>query len=400
MEQNKITHKGAPAVEPRPHGHRDYRMDNLKGLLIFAVVLGHMLELFKGNDPNMKLLYLVIYSFHMPLFAFVTGVFARYQPDRIRKNMIYPYLVFQTLYLLFENQVMEKEAQMQYTTPYWLLWYLFAIIVWNLVLPLVQGKEFSGKKKLLILLAAFAAAVLIGFDDKAGYYLSFSRIVEFFPYFLMGVYFRGWKETFRQKRTALEPDGSADQAGQAEQAGRFGRYGRLCRLGLFCRHNLLWRHGLAVKGAAVFALLFLLAGIIALLADNVEEIRTAWFYGSLSYERGDYTWRFRIFGMGAAFVWLAFFLLTMPARRLPFLSYIGANTMPVYLLHGFIIKFLSKIHLFRYIENDVPAALLLSLLLVMLLSWKPLVSFLAPLFRWERREKKRRGQTRKTLVKV
>lgn len=379
MEQNKGFNTKAGTVWPGAAGQRDYQMDNLKCLLIFAVVFGHMLELFKGEDPAVKLLYLVIYSFHMPLFAFVTGVFARYRPDRIRRSMIYPYLVFQTLYLLFENHVLEKEMQMQYTTPYWLLWYLFATIVWNLVLPLVQGKEFSGKKKLALLLAAFAAAILIGFDNKAGYYLSFSRIVEFFPYFLLGVYFRGWKEGLSPSKTASEGN---LRAGKTEQAGCFSR------------------HGLAVKGTAVFVLLLLLAGITALLADNVEEIRTAWFYGSLSYERGDYTWRFRIFGMGAAFVWLAFFLLTMPARRLPFLSYIGASTMPVYLLHGFVIKWLSKIHLFRYIENHIPAALFLSLLLVAFLSWKPLVSFLSPLFCWERKEKRQKKQSRRIPAKV
>ena len=66
------------------------------------------------------------------------GVFARYNPSKIKNNMIYPYLIFQTLYLLFSNQILDKDADMQYTTPSWLLWYLFAIIVWNLVLPLVQ----------------------------------------------------------------------------------------------------------------------------------------------------------------------------------------------------------------------------------------------------------------------
>lgn len=66
--------------------------------------------------------------------------------------MIYPYLIFQTLYLLFSNQILDKDADMQYTTPYWLLWYLFAIIVWNLVLPLVQVEGM--KKKMAMLLAA------------------------------------------------------------------------------------------------------------------------------------------------------------------------------------------------------------------------------------------------------
>lgn len=124
---------------------RNYQMDNLKCLLIFSVVFGHMLELFMGKNSPERVIYLVIYSFHMPLFAFVSGVFARYNPSKIKNNMIYPYLIFQTLYLLFSNQILDKDADMQYTTPYWLLWYLFAIIVWNLVLPLVQVEGMKKK---------------------------------------------------------------------------------------------------------------------------------------------------------------------------------------------------------------------------------------------------------------
>ena len=89
---------------------RNYRMDNLKCLLIFAVVFGHMLELFMGKNDGFKVIYLVIYSFHMPLFAFISGVFARYSPEKIRNHLIYPYVVFQILYLLFANLVLEKEA--------------------------------------------------------------------------------------------------------------------------------------------------------------------------------------------------------------------------------------------------------------------------------------------------
>ena len=72
---------------------RNYQMDNLKCLLIFSVVFGHMLELFMGKNSPERVIYLVIYSFHMPLFAFVSGVFARYNPSKIKNNMIYPYLI-------------------------------------------------------------------------------------------------------------------------------------------------------------------------------------------------------------------------------------------------------------------------------------------------------------------
>ena len=194
MKQNQSTEVKA--------AERNYRMDNLKCLLIFAVVFGHMLELFMGKNDSFKVIYLVIYSFHMPLFAFISGVFARFSPEKIRNHLIYPYVVFQILYLLFANSVLEKEAEVQFTTPYWLLWYLFASIAWNLLLPLVQGSGFTWKKKAAVLSAAFLAGILIGFDNKAGYYLSFSRIVEFFPYFLLGVYYREWSD---RKKAAEQP---------------------------------------------------------------------------------------------------------------------------------------------------------------------------------------------------
>lgn len=136
---------GAAHMPANGIDRRNYQMDNLKCLLIFSVVFGHMLELFMGKNSPERVLYLVIYSFHMPLFAFVSGVFARYNPVKIKNNMIYPYLIFQTLYLLFSNRILEKDADVQYTTPYWLLWYLFAIIVWNLVLPLVQVEGMKKK---------------------------------------------------------------------------------------------------------------------------------------------------------------------------------------------------------------------------------------------------------------
>lgn len=334
-------------------GGRNYRMDNIKCILIFSVVFGHMLELYMGNDSADRLLYLVIYSFHMPLFAFVTGIFARYDPARIRNHMIYPYLVFQTLYLIFANRVLEKDTDMQYTTPYWILWYLLAIIIWNLVLPLVQGEGASFKKKAIMLAGAMAASVLIGFDKKTGYYLSFSRVVEFFPYFLMGVYYRQMKETLRAR-------------GIPE----------------IIRKRTAWKRRLA-RGILTALICMFLACFIWILYQNVDDIRSAWLYGSVSYEKGDYTWQFRVFGMMGALAWMAFFLLVTPGKRLPYLSYIGANTMTVYLLHGFVIKYLNKIKLFKRIEHDGTMAVIFSILLVTLLSWKPLVQFLKPLFCWK-----------------
>lgn len=348
---------------------RNYRMDNLKCLLIFAVVFGHMLELFMGKNDGFKVIYLVIYSFHMPLFAFVSGVFARYSPEKIRNHLIYPYVVFQILYLLFANNVLEKETEVQFTTPYWLLWYLFASIAWNLLLPLVQGSGFTWRKKAVVLTAAFLAGILIGFDDKAGYYLSFSRIVEFFPYFLMGAYYREWPDRKKAEEQLVRQSAGQPVAEREEDSAGVSLKQRIRKA--------------AARPAFAFCLGALLCALIYVITENVDEIKYAWLYGSLSYDRGDYSWRFRLLSIGAALLWLVFFLVSIPARKIPFLSYIGANTMPVYLLHGFFIKLMSKSRLFNEIEHDLFTGLLISAFLVAFLSWRPLVRLLSPLLRWE-----------------
>ena len=205
MKQNQSTEVKA--------AERNYRMDNLKCLLIFAVVFGHMLELFMGKNDSFKVIYLVIYSFHMPLFAFISGVFARFSPEKIRNHLIYPYVVFQILYLLFANSVLEKEAEVQFTTPYWLLWYLFASIAWNLLLPLVQGSGFTWKKKAAVLSAAFLAGILIGFDNKAGVLsFLFPGSWSFFPIFCWG-YIIGNGRTGRKRQNSRSGSTSGSPTG-------------------------------------------------------------------------------------------------------------------------------------------------------------------------------------------
>lgn len=79
---------------------RNDRADNIKAILIFLVVFGHMLEL-----ASARRIYLIIYSFHMPAFIFVTGYYAKFKPRKILLELIMPYILFQTLYLLFDGYI-------------------------------------------------------------------------------------------------------------------------------------------------------------------------------------------------------------------------------------------------------------------------------------------------------
>ena len=49
--------------------------DNIKFLLIFCVVLGHLVDDFTGVSDICKIIYLFVYAFHMPSFLFISGLF-------------------------------------------------------------------------------------------------------------------------------------------------------------------------------------------------------------------------------------------------------------------------------------------------------------------------------------
>ena len=160
--------------------------DNMKAFLIGCVVLGHLCEVIKF--PYSSYLYLLIYSFHMPAFVFLSGFCSSREVhyDKIARNYVYPYVVFQILYVLFDRIVLKNDSDMQFVKPYWLLWYLLALVIWNLLIPFVVTD--SRKKRAVIMTAAVAMALLAGFDENIGYYMSLSRIIVFFPFFLAGLY--------------------------------------------------------------------------------------------------------------------------------------------------------------------------------------------------------------------
>ena len=99
---------------------RNYRFDNIKFILITLVVFGHFLELINGQVTDN--LYRIIYLFHIPAFIFITGYFAKFNPAKIIRTLILPYVISQLLYLPYNSLfILEKDTfTLQFTKPYWL----------------------------------------------------------------------------------------------------------------------------------------------------------------------------------------------------------------------------------------------------------------------------------------
>ena len=66
---------------------RSIFFDNIKGLLIFLVVLGHCFFGFQ-NRPYIGLFVLAIYYVHMPAFIFVSGYFSKSKNSRSKERII------------------------------------------------------------------------------------------------------------------------------------------------------------------------------------------------------------------------------------------------------------------------------------------------------------------------
>lgn len=159
------------------HGH----IDALKGAGILLVVFGHLIEKPSGQSILLQVLYTGIYSFHMPLFVFLSGIFGReilesrdYQ--KIIWALFFPLVVFQIIYLGASHLT----GWYSYSpfTPYWLLWFIASLIAWRIMLPLFASP--------IGLAAALLGAIFVGYDDAVGYALSAARTIYFMPFFVLG----------------------------------------------------------------------------------------------------------------------------------------------------------------------------------------------------------------------
>jgi fucose 4-O-acetylase-like acetyltransferase len=160
---------------------RNGYVDALKGAGILLVVFGHLIERPSGESALLQMLYTDIYSFHMPLFVFLAGIFARETLKsrdyrKIAWTLFFPLVVFQIVYLGFGR--LTDWNSYSPLTPYWLLWFIASLIGWRILLPL-----FASPAGLAV---ALLGAVFVGYDQAVGYALSAARTIYFLPFFVLG----------------------------------------------------------------------------------------------------------------------------------------------------------------------------------------------------------------------
>ena len=231
--------------------------------------------------------YITINVFVMQAFMFLTGYFSK-KPERARETafetFMLPYLLFTVVFYYFRLWYNGK-AVLDFLTPPFALWFLFSTFFYKFFLKdLIKIPH--------LLLVAVAAYYIIAFVPGADETLALGRTFSYFPFFVLGYY------------TTEE---------------------RLHKLMSLKKWHCI------VLGVVLMAISVFLAYKVDvpvgwyLLKTTCEEIGIPWYT--------DIIMRTLLLALGCG--WIILMINIIPNKKC-YLSYVGCNTMPIYIFHLFV----------------------------------------------------------------
>lgn len=274
--------------------------DNNKCLMICLVVFGHFAEFQAGSSDICKSMFLFIYTFHMPMLLFVSGVF--FKPEKIvRKVLFYiccGYLLKILLwfvYFITTKKVPEFELFSDITIP----WFMFVLAIYQVVSYLLR--------KINLFFLLFAGIILVcfaGYDKSIGDFLYISRALVFFPFFTLG-------RIFRDKKTYI------------------------------VNWSIKYRIVLTIAAAAIILILGYTCFGHTAFVDSLRHL----FTGRNPYK--DYILKYgilaRLFCYAVSFLMCASTLILTPRKKLPAFTHIGTKTLDIYFWHWAILILLYRL---------------------------------------------------------
>ncbi|RKN11114.1 acyltransferase family protein [Streptomyces radicis] len=277
-----------PRVKPR-----DPFFDNAKYLAILLVAMGHAWTPLRDDSRAASALYVFVYTFHMPAFILLAGYFSRSftgRPDQLRRliaGILVPFLVFDTLYVLFKRWGdNDPDYPISLLDPYYVTWFLIALFIWRLTAPV--WKLIRWPLPVALVIAALAAV-----SPHLGNDLNIQRVLQFLPFFVLGLLAR--------------------------------------------REHFAWARRREVRLASVPVV----AAALAMAYWAAPRMEHGWFYRTHSAQELGQPWSvgvvmsLALFGCGL--VLTVCFLAWVPKGRTWF-TVLGAGTVYGYLLHGFVAK--------------------------------------------------------------
>ncbi len=335
---------------------RDVWFDNAKGFLMITVVVGHLITSVVNTYGFFSFLSNYIYLFHMPVFAFLSGYLMKGRVQRrdyasvINKTVV-PYLVAQVLIYLcgitLPDGVKALSVERLYDSgvfsflfPIYHLWYFVGVVIAFVFCVATNSQKHPARAFVISL----AISLVSGFMPIVDF-LRLSKILGLLPFFVLGNIFTKPQIEFLKNKKVLAVPGTI-----------------VIILSALC----VW--GLRSEGS--------LKGIFAM---------NSW-YGDFIFDLSPIQALGARFGFLVVAALLVFsFLLLCPKVKTP-LTFLGKNSMYIYVLHVIPIAVIRHIHYETHFLRQLDTPLLkiifvaFGVALTFALATKPIVKIFKPLF--------------------
>lgn len=286
--------------------------DNLKFFLIVLVVIGHTITSDVVQNSTLKSMFIFIYSFHMPLFLFISGLFQNKNSNTLNRKKIVTYIILglmvKMLVMFIDGILFTSRPKFSLFNEDGLFWYLFVLAYYNVICYILRKMD-----KSLVFFLSMLLALLIGYDDSIGDFLCLSRAIVFFPFYYVGF--------------CLTPKQVMD----------------------FCNKKTMWIPSIL--------LVFIWLVVTTVYIDDIYTLRGL-FTGRNSYndisKECDMLDRL-IATIISGIVSLSFICISVNFNRyIPIVSNIGQRTLQIYFWHSILLKLLRYLTVFERLEDRFP----------------------------------------------
>ncbi len=289
------------------------KWDNLKAYLIALVVIGHVLQYFTDYSDLAKGLYLFIYSFHMPAFIFVAGLFSKHAIYEKRLSSIIEFLLIYVIMDFLDaigKTLSGGTENLHFLWESGPAWFALAMAVFLAAAMFLDRFD----KRYVMMIALFLGCIA-GLDSHFGDHFASMRICVFLPVFLAG-----W---------CIDVHMIQDFAEGAK--------------------------GIVLKLAGIAVLLLVLLMCIA---------QTERFYPFLKLFKGKYEYAEMDMGIEGVLIRLAcyvFWAIMISAiifatnRRNNIYTWLGSRTMAIFIWHSIAITIVFKVfHMVKWLTVNTP----------------------------------------------
>lgn len=168
-------------------------IDRLKGFTILLVIMGHLIQkcfLLSGD-----MICESIYSFHMPLFFFLSGLVAT--PPNLKKlfhkfkRLMFPFFVVGFLYILFTHRDFQTGIYSMYKYGFWYLCTLFCYYIFLMPFRTIPTSIKGGIIDLILTIAIEFFLINLARLTKPSTshdLFCIGQLVQYWPFFILGFF--------------------------------------------------------------------------------------------------------------------------------------------------------------------------------------------------------------------